>query len=463
MASSLNAADIAAISAAVAAALPAPPPAPPPRDFAAEQNLKDQRSVLQKLLHPYDGTRKVKTLRRWLEVQETYLRTFVPLLVPNAMPPPAMRAGVWPNDLPRIQLMNHLKTQVEKGAQTLHDLLEREVNVTGAFTVNTFPQYQARFVANFLPSTVRNEVESNLRSLRFTGSINQLVEDIREQIEEVTAANELSLGIQATFSNLELIQMFQDMFRRSSHPEASNLFNQIANIRVTNPNSNFDYYLERIVAFWAALGHTDDSTSKPRTGVRREEAYPIRGRGRGAIRSRGSAMYQPYAVTCHYCGGFGHRANQCASNPNSRMFSTMVPRGQPSLRGSYRGSRGGARGIGSGRGAITSTSEEPQQTPSQTAGRGQASARRAFPFGPRYTQPYRTNPYYGNQFYNVSYQECYPEFGYEFDTSDPYVINEQYMEHEGQYADEDMPDAAETTRESADATPANSYSDFQNF
>jgi len=489
MAGILTGADLAAIAAAVAAAnaqIPppiinvAPAPAPtvniaaaPPRDFAAEQNLKDQRHVLQKLLHSYDGTRKVKMLRRWLEVQENYLRTFVPSTVNNPNPPPATIPGVWPQDLPRVMLMSHLKTQVEKGAQTLHDKLEVEVDpITNAFTVNTFADYQARFVANFLPTTVRNEVEMNLKGLRFMGSMNQLVEDVREQIEEITAASELSNGVQPTLSNLELAQYFQEMFKKSTHPDADKMLTEIAGFRTSNPNSGIDAIIERAVAYWGTLGHTDDAASKPRTTARRDDALIIQPRGRGTLRGRGDArFYRPYAgaIICHRCGGLGHRANQCPTNPG-----TAIPTYTRGQRGSYRRGQGSTRGTGIGRGGTPAAATQPQQsattqqTPTQTATRGQSSSRRGFPFGPRYKQPYRSNMYYANQYYDVNYQEFdegygYDGYGYGYDRYDPYMVNEQFVDYEQQYEEEEMPDAAGPSNAglaeggSADLT----YQDFQ--
>ena len=50
--------DLAAITTAVVAGFPVSTA----RDFVAEQNLKDRRTVLHKLLHPYDESRKVKVL-----------------------------------------------------------------------------------------------------------------------------------------------------------------------------------------------------------------------------------------------------------------------------------------------------------------------------------------------------------------------------------------------------------------
>jgi len=476
----LTPADLAAITQAVVAGMP-PPPVPVVRDFVAEQNLKDRRTVLQKLLHPYDGTRKVKVLRRWLEVQENYLKTFVPL-VANPAPPPAFLAGPWPAGLPRELLFSHLKTQVEKGAQTLHDVMETEVDpVTLLPTVNTFTQYEARFVANFLPATVRNEVESHLKAMRFTGSINRLVEDFREQIEEVTAANQLSGGVQATFSNLELALLFQDMFRRSNYPDADKMFTQIADFRTSFPNASINAIMERAVAYWATLGHIDDSTSTPRTTItRREDAYVARGRGRGMIRGRGTIPFQPYptAMTCHFCGGVGHRSDHCLSNPGA-TFGAYHGTGGYRGRGGFRGAQGygrgspAARGGFAGRGRTAAQEGTPNttvQTSGQGAGRGQGqtSRGRGFPFGPRYRQPYRVNPYYGPQSYGAQYDVNYQEYhdeGFGYDEHDPYVINEHYVEHyhpsEQQYNEQEMLNISETTAEAPEETVENPmYQDF---
>ena len=429
----LTPANLAAITTAVAAGFPAPPPAPPPlppRDFVAEQNLKDRRAVLQKQLFRYDGERRVKTLRRWLEVQETYLKTFVPVTI-NPAPPPTYLPGVWPAGLNRELMMEHLKTQVEKGAQTMHDILEAEINaVTGLPTITNWTQYVTRFVAEFLPTTVRNEVVQNLQAMRFTGSMNKLVEDMREQIEEITAANVLSNGVQAMVSNLDLALIFQNMFEKSNHPKAASIHDEIARFRTANPNSPISSIMEHISAYWASLGNTDDSTSRPRN-TRREESVALapRGmlmRGRGRIGRGRLPLYQPYQemVTCHYCGNIGHRANQCASNPDagfaaSRGFGFGAFRG----RGSYRGpsssaaTRGAAAGRGRGGTPGTQGTGQGTNQGQGPAGRGQGA--RPFPFGPRYRQPYRAFPAYGASPYEVQYYG-YEDEGYYQDSYDDY-------------------------------------------
>lgn len=483
VAPTLNAIDIANIQAAFLANLPAiaiPAPvvniaAPAARDFAAEQNLKDQRSVLQKQLFRYDGVRKVKTLRLWLEVQEAYLQTFVPS-VPNPIPPPLSISGAWPGSLPRSTLLKHLKTQVEKAAQTLHDRMEREVDATGAFTIKTFTDYQARFVANFLPKTVRNEVEESLKKMRFTGSMNKLVEDLRDQIEEVTGANVLSNGVQATFSNLELAMMFQDMFKRSTVPDAEKLHTKIANERSEHPEWTIDELLESVISFWAALGHTDDSTTRPRT-VHPEPTRGLglirggRGRGRG-IAGRGRAAPYFVPVTCHYCGNFGHRANQCVSNPDAEYFPTPyrgAGRGTPAGRG--RGGIPGSQGGYQGRDQPTTAGAAGRGQSNgrgQTAGRGQQARGRGFPFGPRYRQPYRQYQPYNAYPYDVQYygyddpldnQHDYE--GYDEATYDVHQMDYQWADEE--QANTSYPDvnSGEEAREEGNGSADPAYQDFQ--
>ena len=437
----LGPADLAAIGQAMAAAMPASAAQiaqVPPRDFAAEQNLKDQRSVLQKQLYRYDGSRKVKTLRLWLEVQETYLKTFVPV-VQNPTPPPTWLPGVWPTGLDRNIMFSHLKTQVEKGAQTLHDQLEAERDpVTNAHTILHFGQYQTRFVANFLPSTVRNEVEQNLKQMRFMGSMNKLVEDVREQIEEVTAANVLSGGVQATLSNLELMMLFQDMFKRSSHPQAGNMSWELATYRSRIPTATITTMMEYATTVWAALGHTDDSTSRPRTLQREATA------GRGiTIRGRGRGRLMPYSesMTCHFCGGFGHRSNNCSSNPQALGFGGYRGRsGYPSRGAPFRRGVPGGRGAPAGRGLGGNPGkQETSQGTGQVAGRGQGQIARGrgFPLGPRYRQPYRG--YGGYPPYNASpyeiqqhkFEDELEGYGYEEETQD----GMEYMNPEQQNED----------------------------
>jgi hypothetical protein len=271
--------------------------------------MRDHRANIRKTLEVYDGARDIVRLERWINANQEYLRTMIPL------PGPALDATGVPvqhgiDDIPRDSMLAHLAVMLTGAALEYHIIIERTVDDTGAFTVDNWTRYKEVFIPRFYPTNVRNRVEMELDRLKLDTGMNQLIDDFTKLRNQMAAAVRLR-ETERDFTQHELIDKWKNAIRRGRH---SGIAQAVVNYIAQRRDSNINRLMEFTAHYWDAEGQID-----------RQSVVPYERLTRPVVAAR--RVQQASGNTyCYTCGVPGHRSNQCPQRARPRFAPYQQPR-----------------------------------------------------------------------------------------------------------------------------------------